>query len=585
MDIDPILLEVMRNSLYTITDEMMGALIRTSYSTNIKDRRDCSCSLFLPDRRVVAQSEMSATPLHLATLVASVPTILDAIPPSEMNPGDHIIYNKPYPEGPGHLNDITLISPVFWKDELVALVANLAHHVDVGGYAPGSMPFGVWETYQEGIQIPPIKIVKKGKLDLEIVELISDNVRTKVEFKGDLMAQVASNNKGQERVTHLMDKYGKDTIYFYMENVMDYSERRMREGIRQIPNGSYEFEDYIEGDSFSEDLIKIKCKITVEDEDIYFDFTGTSPQVRGPLNCRGKSAASGPYYVMKAMVDPEVPPNDGTYRPIHIQIPEGCLLNSESPHAVVQANIITSARIADVLIGALLQAVPERGIAACHGTINIINIGGKDTRSGKMFNYIETYGGGQGGMIREDGMDGVHCHMSNTRNAPVEVIEATYPLEVVKYGLIPNSGGPGKNRGGCGMERHFVALEDDLTLTLGSDRAKIKPWGVFGGQGGRTSKSRIIRNGEIIDLPSKITTRIYKNDQYVTETPGGGGWGHPLQRDPQKVQRDVWEGLVSIESARDDYGVVIDPSSNSVDHDKTFLLRKQKDQAANEHKT
>jgi N-methylhydantoinase B len=574
-DVDPILLEVMRNALYTITDEMMGALIRTSYSTNIKDRRDCSCSLFLPDRRVAAQSEMSATPLHLATLLASVPTIMDAIPPEKMEPGDHIIYNKPYPEGPGHLNDITLVSPVFWGGELTALVANLAHHVDVGGFAPGSMPFGVWETFQEGIQIPPTKIVKRGVVAEDIVELISDNVRTKTEFKGDLMAQIASNNKGQQRLTELLKKYGKDMILFYMEEVMNYSERRMREGIRRIPNGVYEFEDFIEGDGFSNDLIKIRCTIKVEDEDITFDFSGTSPQVRGPLNCRSKSAASGPYYVMKAMVDPEVPPNDGTYRPIHIHIPEGSLLNCEFPHAVVQANIITSARIADVLIGAMLKAIPERGIAACHGTINIINIGGKDSKKGKMFNYIETYGGGQGGMSNQDGMDGVHCHMSNTRNAPVEIIEATYPLEVVKYGLLANSGGPGKYRGGCGMERHFIALEDDLTLTLGSDRAEIKPWGVFGGKGGRTSRSRIIRNDEIIKLPSKITTRIHENDQYITETPGGGGWGDPLQRDPEKVQWDVREGLVSLDCARNDYGVVLDPESLVIDFERTAELRRK----------
>jgi N-methylhydantoinase B len=573
MKVDPILLEVMRNALYSITDEMMGALIRTSYSTNIKDRRDCSCSLFLPDGRVVAQSEMSATPLHLGTLLASVPTILEDIPPQKMNPGDHIVYNRPYPQGPGHLNDITLVSPVFHGGELIALVANLAHHVDVGGFAPGSMPFGVWETFQEGIQIPPVKIVQEGKVVEDILSLISVNVRTEVEFKGDMMAQIASNNKGEQRLTDLLNRFGLEMTLFYMEEGMNYSERRMRDGIRNIPNGSYSFEDFIEGDGFSDELIPIRCTVRVEDEDIHFDFSETSPQVRGPLNCRLKSAASGPYFVMKSMIDPEVPPNDGTYRPIHITIPEGSLLNAEFPHAVCLANIITSARVADVLIGAMIKALPDRGIAACHGTINIINIGGRDPVSGRLFNYIETYGGGQGAMKKQDGMDGVHCHMSNTRNAPVEIIEATYPLRVLRYGLVPDSEGPGRNRGGLGMMREFEILTDDLTLTLGSDRAKIKPWGVFGGEGGQTSSSSIFRDDEEIPIPSKITTQIKQGDRFVTITPGGGGWGDPLERDPEKVRHDVQEGLISIEGAADKYGVIIDPESLSVNAIITKQLR------------
>jgi N-methylhydantoinase B len=577
MKVDPVTLEVMRNAIYTITDEMMGALIRTSYSTNIKDRRDCSCSFCLPDKRVVAQSEISATPLHLATIIAVVDTVLDAIPPERMEPGDHIIYNKPYPEGPGHLNDVTLVSPVFYKGELLALVSNQAHHVDVGGFAPGSMPFGVYETFQEGIQIPPIKIVKRGVVAEDILELISDNVRTNDEFKGDIMAQVACNNMGEQRLVELLDKYGKEMVLFYMDEIMNYSERRMREGIRKIPNGIYSFEDFIEGDGFTDDLIRIKCTIEIRDGDIYFDFTGTSPQVRGPLNCRKKSAAAGPYYVTRAMIDPEVPPNDGAYRPIHINIPEGSLLHSHFPHAVVQANIITSPRIADVLIGALLQALPERGIAACHGTINILNIGGMDTKSGRIFNYIETYGGGQGAMQNQDGMDGVHSHMSNTRNAPVEVIECTYPLQVLRYGLVPNSEGPGKFRGGMGMMREFLALEDDLTLTLGSDREKIQPWGVYGGKGGRNSESAITHDGKENRIPSKITTRIRKGDRYITVTPGGGGWGDPYERDPEKVRWDVSEGLVSIERAKTEYGVVLKGDSLEIDDEAARICRNRKE--------
>jgi N-methylhydantoinase B len=570
---DPITLEVMRNAIYAITDEMMGALIRTAYSTNIKDRRDCSCCFFLPDKRVVAQSEISATPLHLASILGVVDSVLDAIPPETMDPGDHILYNKPYPEGPGHMNDITLISPVFYEGELFALVANQAHHVDVGGFAPGSMPFGISEIFQEGIQIPAIKIVRKGVVAEDILELISDNVRTKDEFKGDVMAQVACNNIGEQRLSELLEKYGKQMVLFYMNEIMDYSERRIREAIRKAANGIYSFEDFIEGDGFTDDLIKIKCTVEIKDEDIYFDFTGTSPQVRGPLNCRKKCTAAGPYYVTKAMFDPEVPPNDGAYRPIHIHIPDGSLLNCDFPHAVVQANIITSPRIADVLIGALLQALPERGIAACHGTINILNIGGMDTRTGRLFNYIETYGGGQGAMHNQDGMDGVHSHMSNTQNAPVEVIESTYPLQVVRYGLVCNSEGAGKFRGGMGIMREFIVLEDDLTLTVGSDRENIKPWGVDGGSGGQNSENVLIHDGKEKRLSSKMTTRIKKGDSYITVTPGGGGWGEPFERDPEKLLWDVSEGLISIERAESEYGVIFKEHGGNLEIDQEATER------------
>ena len=288
--IDPITLEVIRNALYSVSDEMSAALIRTAYSTNIKDRRDCSCAVYLITGEVVAQSEIG-TPLHLGVMPAVVDTVLKRFPPDKMDPGDDIIMNETYPAGPGHLNDVTLVSPIFYKGKAVALVANQAHHVDVGGYAPGSMPFGVTETFQEGLQIPPVKIVKRDVIDEEIASLISDNVRTKTEFRGDLLAQVASNNVGERRFLELIYKYGQETVMFYLREIMNYSERRMREGIRRIPDGTYSFEDFIEGDSITEDLIKIKVKVEVRGDEVLADFTGSSPQVQGPaqlqkgLNC------------------------------------------------------------------------------------------------------------------------------------------------------------------------------------------------------------------------------------------------------------------------------------------------------------
>jgi N-methylhydantoinase B len=572
--IDPITLEVIRNALYSVSDEMSAALIRTAYSTNIKDRRDCSCAIYLTSGEVVAQSEIG-TPLHLGVMPAVVDTVLKRFPPEKMDPGDDIIMNETYPAGPGHLNDITLVSPVFYKGKAVALVANQAHHVDVGGYAPGSMPFGVTETFQEGLQIPPVKIVKKDVIDEEIASLISDNVRTKIEFRGDLLAQVASNNVGERRFLELVTKYGEETVLLYLREIMNYSERRMREGIRRIPDGTYGFEDYMEGDSFTEDLIKIKVRVEVKGDEVLADFTGSSPQVQGPLNCRKASTAACVYYVLKCIVDPGIPPNSGAYRPIHVIAPEGSILDSQYPHSTVHSNIITTHRIVDTLLGAFLEAVPQRVMAAHHGTQNLLNIGGTNPRTKRLYNYIETYGGGQGAFYCQDGMDGVHSHMTNTRNAPVEVIEATYPLRVERYGLVPDSEGPGKFRGGVGMQREFTFLAPESTITVSSDRNKIHPWGAFGGKEAANAKGLLIQNGQETQIPSKITRRVKEGDSFRTVTSGGGGWGNPLERDPDKVRWDVLEGLISIERGRSEYGVVIDPDKFEVDKEETEKLRRR----------
>jgi N-methylhydantoinase B len=575
---DPIALEVMRNALMSIADEMTAALIRTAYSTNIKDRRDCSSAIYLANGDVVAQSEVG-TPLHLGVMPAVVRTVLNRISLDTIKPGDGILYNNPYPEGPGHLNDITMVSPVFVNDRLVALVANQAHHVDVGGFAPGSMPFGVTEIFQVGLQIPPIRIIKNRILDEELMSLIQENVRTKVEFRGDLMSQYAANNVGENRLRELFDKYGQDKTLEYMKAIMDYSERRMRAGIRRIRTGKYAFEDYIEGDSITDDLIKVKVTVHVFEDEITVDFSDTSPEVKGPMNCRKASAEACVFYVVKCIADPGVPPNAGSYRPIRVIAPEGSLVNSRYPRSVVHSNIITTHRIVDCLLGALLQAVPERVMAAHHGTQNLINVGGLNSRTGRLYNYIETYGGGQGALHCQDGMDGVHSHMTNTRNAPVEVIEATYPLLVQAYGLVPDSEGPGTHRGGMGIFRKITFLEDDTTLTISSDRNRIQPWGVLGGQPATAASCRLLdQNGNNVDIPSKATLKVKRGSTFITKTSGGGGWGYPYERDSNKVRWDVLEGLVSIERAAAEYGVIIKETEEAtvIDHRATMKLRNQK---------
>ena len=542
--IDPITLEIMRNGLQSIADEVTAALVRTAYSPNIKDRMDCSSALLTADGQVIAQTELG-TPLHMATIPAAAKVILEKYPLNELDPGDFVVSNVPYPVGPGHLSDVVLLSPIYHKKEPVAVVVNMAHHVDMGGFAPGSMPFGVTEIYQEGLQIPPVKLLRKNKVDQQILSFILQNIRTQKETRGDLMAQVAANNVGIRRFGEVLDRYGKGQTLAVMEALLDYAERSMRAGIRKIPNGRYTFEDFLEGDGITDTLIKIKVTVDVYNERIRVDFAGTDKQVQGPMNSRISAARACVYFALKCIIDPDLPTNHGSYRPIEVLAEEGSLVQATFPAAVCNANILTSQRVVDVVLGALLKAVPDRVVAACSGEMNIVNLGGIDPRNGTYFSYVETYGGGQGASRYQDGMDGVHTHMTNTRNTPVEVLESSYPFRVERYGLVPDTEGAGQYRGGLGMTRQLVVLADKATLSLSADRRKIGPWGVFGGCSAGTSDCVVIsRNGTRKRLPSKVTTTVNRGDRIIITTPGGGGWGSPGKRKKEAIERDVREGFI-----------------------------------------
>jgi len=554
--VDPITLEVMRNALYSIADEMTAGLVRASYSTNIKDRRDCSCAVYTLTGDVVAMSEWGGTPLHLGTMHSSLKTALEVFPPETLEPGDALILNTPYPAGPGHLNDVCIIGPIFVDGSLFALAASQAHRVDVGGFAPGSMPFGVTEIYQEGLQITPLKIQRRGQLDEQLLAFINQNLRTPEENRGDLLAQIAANTIAQRRMAELAAKYGADALRGYLDVMLDYSERRMIAGLRKIPDGVYTAEDVMEGDGIHERQLTVRVTITVHDGRLEADFSASDPQTPGPLNCRWPSVAACVYYVLKCVVDPDLPPNAGAYRPIGVVTRPGTLLEAQYPAAVCNANIITTQRIVDAILRALIQAVPERVPAACSGTMNLLNIGGFDPRDGRYYNYIETYGGGQGALYDRDGMNAVQNHMTNTRNAPVEAIEAAYPLRVVRYGLVEDSEGAGRFRGGTGLLREVEILGSYTRLTVSSDRRTVFPWGVFGGGDAAGSRCSITHaDGSTTELPSKVTTFLQQGDRLLTVTPGGGGWGDPNARDPERVQRDVEAGLVSAERARNVYGL------------------------------
>jgi N-methylhydantoinase B len=570
---DPITLEVMRNAFYSIAEEMNASLVRASYSTNIKDRRDCSCAIYTATGEVVAQSE-SGTPVHLGTMHGAVRTALDIFPLEQWEPGDAIASNLPYPAGPGHLNDLCIMSPIYYRGEIVAIAANQAHHVDMGGYATGSMPFGVTEIYQEGLQIPPVRLFRGGRLDRDLWALMSQNIRTPFEVHGDLEAQYAANTVGEHHLGELGDKYGMETVQRYLQEMLDYTERRMRAALGAIPPGSYSFEDVIEGDGIVDKDYTIRATLEAGGDSMRIDFSATDDAARGPLNCRWPSVAACVYYVVKAVLDPDLPSNAGAYRAIDIVTREGSMLSAVYPNAVCNANIITTQRIVDVMMGALSKAVPKRIAAASSGTMNLLNVGGMDPRDGSYFQYIETYGGGQGAGHDTTGMDAVQNHMTNTRNAPVEAIEAAYPLRVETYGLVPDSEGPGEHRGGLGLRRALRVLGKEVQLTVSSDRARVAPWGLFGGRPGGVSRCWVVGpNGREDALPSKVTTYVDGGHLIVTETPGGGGWGSPRLRDAEAVRSDVLEGMISPERAREVYGVAVDSQTMELDEAETRRLR------------
>jgi N-methylhydantoinase B len=557
--VDMVTLQVVMNALHSITDEMNMALIRTAYSTNIKDRRDCSCAVYTPKGEVISQTELGS-PVHLGIMPSALDNVFARFKLGELEDGDHIIVNVPHPTGPGHLNDITMVSPVYIDGKIAFLVANMAHHVDMGGFAPGSMALGLREVYQEGLQIPAVKIVKKGVIDRELMSFVKQNVRTSIEVEGDIHAQMACNNVGRKRLEELSRRYGVKVLHEFIREMFDYSERRIRAGLKSIPKGTYTFEDYMEGTPLTPELIKVKVTITVGKDEILFDFTGTDPQVNDSINSNKACVNTACYYIVKVLVDPGLPPNVGSYRPIRINAPSGTCINAKPPAAIGNSTIITSPKVVDVLLGALVHAVPERAAAASNGVTSLFNIGGLNPRTGQLYNYIETYAGGQGAMHKQDGMDAVQCHMTNTRNAPVEVIESTYPLVVRSYGLVPDSDGPGRFRGGLGMTREIEIQSEKTTLTVSTDRSKLKPWGVFGGMPGGNSACFIEHaDGQVEKLAySKMTRPIETGEVVTIMTPGAGGWGDPLTREPERVLRDVTEEFISPERAKEFYGVALE---------------------------
>ena len=567
--VDPVTVEILKGALIYATEEMGIALRNSAYSPNIRERMDHSCAIFDHQRRMVAQAEH--IPVHLGSMAWAVREGLRLFK-GNLGEGDTLILNDPYVSGT-HLPDITLISPILYEGGLVGYVANKAHHSDVGGKAPGSMAGDSTEIFQEGLIIPPVKLIEGGELIKDVASIILANVRTPEVRMGDLRAQTAANATGQERVLEIVRRHGMTLFQDAVEEIMNYSERMMRLEIDSIPEGRYEAEDFLENTGVSDQSVRLKVAIMVKQDRMMFDYTGTDPQVDGPVNAVLGVTLSGVYYVIRCVTDPAIPTNDGSYRPVEVNVPKGSILNPTAPAPVAGGNVETSQRNVDVLFRALAKAVPTRVCAASQGTMNNVSVGGLDPGTGKLWSFYETIGGGMGGRPTMDGLDGIQTNMTNTMNTPIEVAEKDFPMLFLKYELRRDSGGAGRWRGGLGIERSWMLLSPSATLSIIGERTRIPPWGLFGGRSGGLGEYWLKKaDGRIMKLNSKLTTRIERGDIITIKTPGGGGYDSPFEREPELVLQDVLDEKISSNSAYDEFGVVVD-QWNRIDREATNKSR------------
>ena len=502
-------LEVLRNQLESVAEEMGRVLVRGAYSPNITERRDCSTALFDAGGNMVSQAE------HIPVHLGAMPAAVEAVLAEEPEPGDVYVLNDPFAGGT-HLPDVTLVSPVTHGGETVAYAASRAHHADVGGMTPGSMPAGASDIQQEGVRLPPVRLVADGE-PTDVEDLLLANVRNPRERRADLRAQRAAHDRGAERVRELLGEHG-DRLLDAFEAVRAYSRERVEAELDAFPDGEYTASDAMEGDGVTDADIPVEVTVTVDGSRLAVDFAGTADQVAGNVNAPLAVTKSAVYYVLRCVTDPDIPPNGGCYEPISVRAPAGSLLNPEPPAAVVGGNVETSQRVADVVFAALAEAAPERVPAGGQGTMNNLTIGSRE------FAYYETVGGGAGATARSDGLSGVQVGMTNTLNTPVEALERAYPLRVEEYALREGSGGEGRHRGGDGLVR-AVTVEADATVSLLTERRRHAPRGLAGGEDGAPGRNLV--DGE--PVPAKVTTDVPAGTTVRVETPGGGGYGNAAE--------------------------------------------------------
>lgn len=510
---DMITLSVFANRIEAICDEMGAMLQRAAFSPNIRDRLDFSCAIFDAHGELCAQA--AHIPVHLGSMAYAMRDIVSNI---DWLPGDMVVMNDPYLGGT-HLPDVTLIAPVFVDQQLIAFTANRAHHADIGASAPGSMPLSS-TLEEEGMIIPPMRLVRQGVLDEACMQAITESVQNPAEGRGDFAAQISANRCGGERLQALIQSMGSAAFNEALVALNDYAERLARAALQDIPDGTYCFTDAMDDDGLGHNDINIDVCICVQGDQIHVDFSGTHSEVRGNINCPLSVAAAGVYYVFRCLMPPQTPACAGSFRSISLDAPEACLLNARRPAAVAAGNVETSTRVVDAVMGALAKAIPDRIPAASHGSMNNIAMGARDATVN--WDYYETLGGGMGASKITDGLNAVQTHMTNTLNTPIETLEMRFPLRITQYAVRDDSGGDGLHSGGDGLIREFTFLQP-ATVTLLTERRRIAPWGLAGGLPGKHGRN--FHNDH--PVPAKTSLQLKAGDRVRIETPGAGGWGKP----------------------------------------------------------
>lgn len=539
--IDPVTLEVVRHAVYAVAEEMRAILMRSARSPVLKEAGDLSCALTDAQGQLVAQGR--DIPIHLGVMAFTVQEFLRRVPASELRDGDLYITNHPEVGG-NHLPDVKAIMPVFSHGTLAAFAINLAHWPDVGGARPGSYVATARDRYAEGLCIPPVPLVVGGQLNEPVLEMILSNVRGRDERRGDILAQYAADAVAASRLRELFDRFGLEVVTQCMARFLDESESLMREEIRRLPPGEYRGEDWLDDDGVDDAPIRIGVRIRIQGDTLHVDCSDTAPETRGPLNATRFVTASAIFYALRALLGPEIPANAGCYRPVTFHIPRGTVLNPHPDAPRVGGNHETSQRIVDAILRALAPVLPDRVVAGGAGTSGLVMISGRHP-DGRPFVLYEVHGGGEGASHTRDGTPAVRVHMSNVMNTPVEVIESEYPLRVERCELRPNSGGPGRFRGGLGLRRDYRVLCDRAELSTMVERVRRPPWGLFGGEDGAAFRITCHRGGQVLAIRGKENRDLCRDDLIVVESCGGGGYGSPDERSPDRREFDLREGYVT----------------------------------------
>lgn len=560
MKTDPITLELFRNALFSIADEMAVTVCRTTYSGVLRDNMDFSTAFTDGDGRLVAQG--LTIPLHLGSLPTALAAVLEKYE-GNCNPDDVFVINDPYAGGM-HLPDVFVFKPIFHEGERVAFAATICHHADVGGRVPGSNASDSTEIYQEGVRIPPLKLFEAGERNDTFWELFEANVRIPVQVFGDLRAQLAACSIAENQFHELIEEYGIEATRHYMAEVTNYAERLTRAALAELPDGEWAFEDFIDDDGIDRgQAIKLVCCITKSGDAIKVDWAGSSPQVKGAINCTMSFTKAVSYAAIRSVLPGEIPTNDGMFRCIDVTAPSGTITNMELPGACA-ARGLTGFRMGDTIFGALAMMLPDKVFAASDGGNTGLSVGGYDDQR-KPFIFVDFACGSWGGRPWADGVQGNSNMFANMACQSVEVIEAENPLQVLSFEFLPDRAGPGKFRGGVPYRRDYRFLEKEAVLQVRSDRKEYLPYGLYGGQPGRASANLLNPDGNARPLESKFIMDIVEGDVFRHELAGGGGWGDPLERDPDMVLDDVRNEFVTVAGAARDYGVIIDVATDRVD--------------------